>query len=555
MSSCNIASHLPALAARLPFKRAVVMPAGRDSAGRVAWAQLTFQQLDQLSNRYAVGLESIGIRRGMRTILMVTPSLDFFGLVFALFKIGATLVLIDPGLDRKALLKCFKEVEAEAFIGIPLAHVARVLFPGPFQSVKHRVTVGRRLFWGGHTLDEVGRLAGPPETPVAYAMAETAPEELAAVLFTSGSTGIPKGALYTHGIFDAQVRLLKQTYHFADDELDLATFPLFALFDPALGMTAIIPDMDARKPGSADPRKLLEAIQDQGVTSMFGSPALLDRLSQHCSDHQLRLPSLRRVISAGAPVTHSILSRMAGLLSEPAQIFTPYGATEALPVCNIGSAEVLASTVSRTAGGEGICVGRPAPEMTVRIIHITDEAIPAWSDELEVPDGVIGEITARGPVVTAGYFARAEQTRLAKIQEGDAIVHRMGDVGWRDAEGRIWMCGRKSHRVETPQGLHFSVPVEEIYNTHPAVKRSALAWRGSRPNQTPVVCIERRPGVTLPDEQLIRELQSLGGRFTITQGIQYIVIYPSTFPVDIRHNAKIAREQLARWVETVNLGC
>lgn len=546
--SCNIASHLPARAAETPYKRAVVVPVGRDKAGRVTWAQLTFLQLNTLSDRYALGLERMGIKRGTRTVLMVKPSLEFFALVFALFKIGTVLVLIDPGLDRKAVLKCFKEVAPEAFIGIPAAHVARLLFRDAFASVRVNVTVGRRLFWGGHTLEEVAEAGKAVGSHRPYVMAQTRPDEVAALLFTSGSTGIPKGAVYTHGIFDAQVRLLRQTYHFGDDELELATFPLFALFDPALGMTCVVPDMDASKPGSADPVKLIEAIEDHGVTSMFGSPALLDRLSQYCVAQGKVLQPLRRVISAGAPVRSDILERMNRILPPSTQLFTPYGATESLPVCNIGHHELLRETRQRTAQGEGICVGKPVQEQRVRIIRITDEPIEQWSDALLVPTGEIGEIVVRGPVVTTSYYARPEQTRLAKIQEGAHIVHRMGDVGWLDDQGRLWMCGRKSHRVHSAEGLLFSVPVEEVINQHPELKRSALVWKGVAPQQTPVVLLERLPGSTLPEHTLLEQVRALAAANPITARIQHFMVYGRPFPVDIRHNAKIAREKLAEWL-------
>lgn len=546
MTSCNIASHLPEMARLQPYKRAVVVPVGRDSNGRVTYAHYTFAQLNEASDRYARGLERIGITRGMRTVLMVTPSLEFFALVFALFKVGCTLVLIDPGLDRRALLQCFKEVEPEAFIGIPLAHVARILFKSSFSKVRICVTVGPRLLWSGYSLDDI-KETGPFQP---YQMAETMPEELAAILFTSGSTGIPKGALYTHGTFDAQVRLLKKTYHFEADELDLATFPLFALFNPALGMTAVIPDMDSRRPGAADPVKLIEAIEDQGVTSMFGSPALLDRLSRYTADHKIKLSSLRRIISAGAPMTHSTLERMSRALRPEACIFTPYGATESLPVCNIDHHDILNRTRQRTATGEGICVGKPVEEMTVRIIRITDDAIEEWQDDLKVPFGTIGEITVKGPVVTHGYYAREAQTRLAKIREGKQIVHRMGDLGWQESDGTVWMCGRKSHRVETADGMLFSVPVEEIFNQHPDVKRSALVWQGQRPDQLPVVLIEPEVARTRTDANLLQELRSMGAANPTTQSIKHILIWPDPFPVDIRHNAKIAREILAAALAT-----
>ena len=188
------------------------------------------------------------------------------------------------------------------------------------------VTVGPRWFWGGHRLRDLVD-AGTDD----WSMAPTEPDELAAILFTSGSTGVPKGAVYTHGMFDAQVRMLKQMYGFGTDEIDLPTFPLFALFDPALGMTAVIPDMDARKPGSADPAKLIDAITAHGCTNMFGSPALLRNLGRYGREEGVQLPSLRRVLSAGAPARSDVLRDVSTMLTDGAQIFTPYGATESLP--------------------------------------------------------------------------------------------------------------------------------------------------------------------------------------------------------------------------------
>jgi len=532
--SCNIASHLPAMARLQPHRRAVVVPAGRDPQGRVTWAHLTFAQLDARSDAFARGLRRAGIARGTRTVLLVKPSLDFFALTFALFKLGAVIVLIDPGIGRKALLGCLDEVEPEAFIGVPAAHVARLLFPRPFRKVRTLVTVGRR-FWGGHTLEEL-------LDPGPFEMEPTAPDEVAAILFTSGSTGIPKGAIYTHGIFDAQVRLIRSLYGIEPGEIDLATFPLFALFDPALGMTSIIPDMDARFPARADPVKLLEAIEDHGVTNMFGSPALLDRLSRHCVANGVRLPSLRRILSAGAPVRRDILARTASLLEKPAQVHTPFGATESLPVCSIGSDEVLGGTAAGTDAGLGICVGRPAPEMTVRIIRITDEPIERWSDDLLVPRGTVGEITVRGPVVTPGYWAREAQTRAAKIRDGEAIVHRMGDLGWQDEQGRIWMCGRKSHRVETAEGPIYPVMAEEICNAHPRVLRTALVGVGPRGAQEAVLFIEPEPGASTAG--LVEEVRAMAAAHEASARIRHFFLHEGSFPVDVRHNAKIDREKL-----------
>ncbi|AKU92029.1 fatty acid CoA ligase family protein [Vulgatibacter incomptus] len=534
VTTCNIASHLPAMAALQSDRPAVIVPAKGGG-----WERLSFRELDARSDLLAHGLESAGIASGTRTVLMVKPSLDFFALVFALFKVGAVPVLIDPGIGKRALLRCLTEVEAEAFVGIPAAHLARLLVPAPFRTVKTLVTVGRKLGWGGNDLESLARL-GAGKGP--YRMAETSPEALAAILFTSGSTGIPKGAIYTHGIFDAQVRSIRALYGIEPGEIDLATFPLFALFDPALGMTAVVPEMDARFPAKADPRKLVHAIEAHGATNMFGSPALLDNLSRHAEAAGIRFPTLRRVLSAGAPVRRDIVERMQGRLDGEAQVFTPFGATESLPVASIGSREVLEETSSRTATGGGICVGRPAPGITARIIRIDDGPIDSWSDDLELPRGEIGEITVKGDVVTPGYFARPEQTRLAKIRDGDAIVHRMGDLGWIDELGRLWMCGRKSQRVRLGDGRTlFTECVEQVANRHPAIRRSGLVQAG--PGRAALV-VEKEPSASANDDTLRSELRSL-----VDPSIEAILVHRGSLPVDVRHNAKIDRERLGRWAE------
>ncbi len=541
MTSANIASHVPAMAKLDPARKAIV---AADGSG--GWRSMTFGELDSRSDAFARGLESIGITSGTRTVLMVPPSLDFFPLVCGLFKAGAVIVMIDPGIGRRALLSCLDEVEPEAFIGIPAAHVARVLFPKPFRKVKALVTVGTRWFWGGYTASQVIERGGKEP----YAMTEPTPGQTAAILFTSGSTGIPKGVVYTHEIFDAQVRMIRATYDIKPGEVDLATFPLFALFDPALGMTAVLPEMDARFPAKAEPKKLIDALTANACTSMFGSPALLDNLSRYGVENKITLPSLKRVLSAGAPVRNDVLQRMSSLLAGDAQIFTPFGATEALPVASIGSKEVLDETAVGAASGRGVCVGKPVEGTTVRIIRISDEPIEQWSDDLLVPEGQIGEIAVSGAVVTREYYARPVQTKLAKIHEaGTGIVHRMGDVGYLDEAGRVWMCGRKSHRIETRQGTLFTVPIEEIFNQHPAVRRTALVGPGERGRQHPYVLIEREPNATLSDAQVVEELKKVGSQHLDTATLHSFHVYPGTFPVDARHNAKIEREKLAVWAK------
>src|SRR5262245_9270922 len=181
------AAHLPALARRQPDTPAIYCPSGRDTNGKQLYERWTFQQLDSQSDRLAQGLDRVGIRRGVRTVLMVPPSLEFFALTFALFKIGAVPVLVDPGMGVRNLGRCLAEAEPQAFIGVSKAHVARLLLGWARRSLQILVTVGRRWFWGGHTLRQVEAAGGAKSYPVA----QTTAEETAGILFTSGSTGPP----------------------------------------------------------------------------------------------------------------------------------------------------------------------------------------------------------------------------------------------------------------------------------------------------------------------------------------------------------------------------
>ena len=540
----NISSYLKRVAKIAPYKRAVVYPAGRDSSGRVMYSHLTFLQLDRESDCLAHGMENAGITRGTRTILMVKPSLEFFIIIFALFKIGAVPVVVDPGMGIRRMVECFKEGRPEAFIGIPQAHVIRTLYPKFFKTVRIWVTVGRRWFWKGFTLNQMRQVPWKP-----YSMAKTRENDTAAILFTTGSTGPAKGVVYTHGNFDAQLRHIKTHLGLSMDEIDLSTFPLFALFWPPLGITSVIPDMDSTKPARVNPKKIIEAIQDQGVTSMFASPALLNRVGEYGKNKNILLPSLKRVISAGAPVLPSIIEQFTPMLGENAQIHTPYGATEAVPIISITSNEILTETRKFSEKGYGICIGRPINDLKIRIIKISDDPIQKWSDDLEVEDGDMGEITVAGDLVTRQYFEKPEVDAVAKIEDKVFFWHRMGDVGWKDSRGRIWFCGRKSHRVVTKENTLFTIPCEAIFNNHPQVFRSALVGIGSRNQQKPVICIDlKRSRHHLNKKTIKNELFELAKQNELTKDIKSILFHKS-FPVDIRHNSKIFREKLAIWAK------
>ena len=426
MITANIASYLPLLAKKQPDTFSVVVQ-DKNKLKKASYDNAyTYQQLDEVSDLIANGLQAYGIKKGTRTVVMVKPGLDFFALVFALFKLEAILVMVDPGMGIKNLGQCLQEAEPEAFIGNSKANTARVILGWAKNTIHKTILVGGNVLSSKliTSLDEIKSLGKTTER-IEH---ETKAEDIAAILFTSGSTGVPKGVVYTHANFTAQVKALKALYNIQPGEVDLATFPLFALFAPALGMTSIIPQMDFTKPGSVDPIRIIDAVNNYKCTNMFGSPALLNRVGKWSENKEKKLPSLKRVLSAGAPVAPVVLKKFKILLNKDVEIFTPYGATESLPVSSIGSDEIINETAKATAAGKGVCIGKPVEGLDVRIIRINDSIISEWSDELELPANQIGEICVKGPQVTASYFNRDKQTALAKITSKDCFYHRMGDL-------------------------------------------------------------------------------------------------------------------------------
>lgn len=543
-AACNVGAFLTRAAAEAPNRAAVVWTSGRSGSDRATYDSISFSSLEALSNRYASGMSKLGIERGMKTLVMVRPGVDFIAIMYAMFKMGAVPVLIDPGMGMRRLLECVRDVDVQAFIGIPQAHVVRLLKPSAMPRLKYIVTVGRRWFWGGPTLEQIAKGTSDQFEPRC-----TTINDLAAILFTSGSTGPAKGVTYEHGTFEAQIHSIQQYYSIQPGEVDLPGFAPFALFSVAMGMTAVIPDMNPSRPAQIDASKIVRAIQDHRVTNTFGSPAIWDRVSAYCNERNIKLPSLRRVLMAGAPVSWRLVDATKKVLNPEADVFTPYGATEAMPVSSISGREILNGFGVKARNGAGTCVGESLPMLDVTVVPLTEGPLSEWSDDMLVPDGQIGELAVAGPVVTKEYWGLPDATRGAKIHEGDTVWHRMGDVGYRDEDGRIWYCGRKSQCVRVNGKVLYTDPIESIFNEHPDVYRTALVGVGPSGAATPVVIVEPKPG-RFPkgdrERQFREELLALGRAHDVSKSIDRILFHKS-LPVDIRHNIKINREALSTW--------
>lgn len=503
-----------------PDKAALIYP------NKGIWETVNYAQLLESTNRLALGLRACRVTPNMCAALMAQPSNEFFPFAFALLKLGIIPVIVDPAIGLKKLGACINESKPDIFIGNTLTHTLRVIFGWGKDTIQHNTSISKLLRITNHE----------PEITDYFPLAS----DPAAIIYTSGSTGRPKGVIYTQANFIAQLDMLQNTFNISPDEIDLPAFPLYAIIDVLLGVTSVIPDINFPVPGKTNPKKVVNAIQQFNVTNMFASPVVLDILANYGVQHNIELPSLKRVFTAGAPASTQLQKRFRNLLHDNTDLFGIYGATEALPIAKIESREIFDHAQNRTAQGAGICLGKPVGGANVRIIEITDDAIESWDDSIEVESSVIGEITVRGPAVTRSYINREEANRLSKIKDGDDFIHRMGDAGYFDEQGRLWYCGRKSHRVVTNNDVLFTEQIEGIFNEHPEIYRTALVGV----NKEPVLWVEPKHGTKIKRGKIRQELINLAKEHPQASKIKTF-LFMKKFPTDVRHNSKILREQLA----------
>lgn len=541
--SSNFAGALPQIAARRGDDLALVVQSAPGAPDvRTSWSALAASASAQ-----AHGLREAGVRRGDRVCVFVRPGAEWLALIYALLWLGAVPVLIDPGMGRAGVARCVARIAPRVFVGVPRAHLLRLIAPASFRTVELCLCAGA----GGVPFTRALRdLARPEAGP--FAPLEVALDDPAAVLFTSGSTGPAKGVLYTHGMLAAQRQALAELYAFGRDEVDLACLPLFALYATSLEWTSVLPDLDVSRPGSCDPQRIVEAIQTYGVTNTFGSPAIWRRVAPWCAERGVKLATLRRLMIAGASVPPRLVSACRALLGPEGDVHTPYGATEALPVASIAGAEIENSTRKLTESGRGLCVGRPAPGVEAAVLPIQDAPIARFDPLAVLPPGAVGELCVRGALVTATYAEEPEHTAAAKIPDPrGGLWHRMGDVGYVDEQGRLWFLGRKSQRLETARGTLLPDALENVFDQSEHVSRSALVGVGARGSERPVLVVV--PAAVPPRARVLRERLATeilrAALWHPACAVVEGVLFRDQLPVDVRHNAKIDRGALKLWAQ------
>ncbi len=523
------------------------------------YAHTTYGELAKLVNQYQRGLADLGLAPGDRVLMLVSPGADFLALSVAIAGRGATPVFVDPGIGLERLAQCIEDAAPHAFIGSPKAQILRYLKRSLFHRIKFYVTAADFAFSRGQSLGHFKRYANAPLPPVPLPVhqvdGELRAHNAAMIAFTSGATGVPKGVILTNEMLASQLRTIRDVLGQHTGARDLTLLPIFSLFNVALGVASVFPSMPVGKPLALDPAQVVKLVNDLDIESSFGSPTLWNKIAEYTFRLGCTLPTIKRVFMAGASVPSSTIRRVKGILPQ-AVISTPYGATEALPVTFITDAQ-LSGVEWKTAvtGEQGTLVGKPVPGCEVRIIKSSLDALKTLSECEPLPVGSIGEVIVMGENCSPEYLNRPEANRIGKIRDGDRFWHRMGDLGYLDTDGNLYYCGRKAHSVYTAERAFHSVPLEEIFNALPKVKRSALV--GIRAGREPAIVVEplpeHWPDTPQKEEAFRNELRALAQQSPLTASITQFFFHRS-FPVDARHNAKIFREQLSDWANKLIVG-
>lgn len=529
MEKCNIGSYLEAQYSKFPGEVAVILPEKGE--------QKSYFELHTESNGIAECLLSKGIGEGTRVLVMVRPGYELILITFALLKMGAIPVIIDPGMGLKNFLHCLNQARPQVLVGTSMALYFKNIFFRNYEPI--------RLILNIRSLIKASRPS------LKYEVVSLKPDSLGAIVFTSGSTGPPKGVCYTHTMFNAQIELLKNTFNLRRGEVDLPMLPIFILFNPALGVTSVVPKINPSRPIRLNPEQIVRYIDNYKVTTSFGSPVLWEKILNYIEKNDISLPSLKRIFMAGCTVPKSLIKRFYSIQPHIC-IHTPYGATEGLPITSVTAKERLENTDYMG----GVLVGKPVDNVQVKIISILEQPISRFFSKLELPAQQVGEIIASGPNVSKEYFNNPVATYYSKIYGEQKVWHRTGDLGYIDKGGNVYFCGRLKERVKTRASVFYTEPIEALFNEHPLVLRSALlgATIPGTNFKVPFVVIQPKPVPSLLIRKLksykflLKEIKQLALNYPLTRNIKHFLICHS-FPVDVRHNAKIHRLSLAKKFE------
>lgn len=475
--------------------------------------KVTFGDFEMAVNATAAGLLEKGIRKGDRVIVFVPMSEDLYRIVLALLRIGAVAVFLDEWVSISRLNACCRLAECRAFIGTSKSLLLAWFVPGLRQ-------IPLRL----------GLKYDPRKTPAK--LPQTDRDDIALITFTTGSTGIPKAAIRTHGLLYEQFQALAPLIRPQPGDICMPVLPIVLLINLGAGVTSVIADFNARKPLSMKPGKVADQLVRYEVNSIIASPFFFRQLSKYLIDNDLVLNGIEKIFTGGAPVFPIEAERYRRAFPS-ADIRIVYGSTEAEPISSITAEELTDRQDNALA--RGLKVGEVEGSASVKIIDIRDENIAVADmkalEDREVAQGEIGEIIVSGKHVLREYLRNPDASMRNKIFVGEQCWHRTGDSGYLDAQGRLFLTGRCSSLVRLHGQILPTFVFENHFQTLDGIEiGTILLWKGKI-----IAVAELR-------ESAVRD-QAKAAISAVHEAIEEVVLIKK-MPRDPRHHSKVDYEKL-----------
>lgn len=516
----NVYSKFHQICQDYPQKVALIIPA------KYSCQEYNYQQIQNLTASYQYFFKCQGIAENDHVAVFLRPGIEFIATTFALFSMGAIPVFMDPGMGLKKILSNLKSIKIKFIIAESI--VLFILFFLP-KIVGVKLKISKRKL----------KSIEDQKIPITKVSANTQ----SAILFTSGATGPSKGVCYTHEMFLNQISSIQSIFKIKHTDIDYPAFPLFSLFTLCMGATVVIPTIDPSRPSSCKPRVVLGEIKKYQATIISGSPAIWDKVSKYQKAHPLfqdYTNKIKTVIMFGAPVSYKIYQNFLPFLPS-GDIFTPYGATESLPVCVASAREILAHHLKDTLCGAGTFIGKPLPGVKIKIIPFGQTLIR----NKNLKDAAsFGELWVASNCTSKEYYQLELENQRSKIKDDEGETwHKMGDLVTVDEFQNLWFQGRIPHSANINEKIFTSISCEAIFNQHPIANRSALIQLNA---YSLAVVIESPSACKMSSKKrstIKEELKQLAKKYSHTDSIAQFYL-AKKFPVDIRHNIKINRELL-----------
>ncbi len=523
----NLAHFLQEQAAIRPHATALL------DGSNGALRRVTFAELERSSAQAASLLRAQGLGEGARALVFHPMAAELYAALGGMFRIGLTALFVDPSAGVEHIDRCCRLAAPSALLATPKAHLLR-LKSGELRRIPVKFATGMgapgAVRWSNR------KAMAPDETVVACA-----PGTPALATFTSGSTGLPKMAVRSHGFLREQHSAVQETLRLGEGDVVLSTLPVFVLSHVASGAATLLPNVDVRHPGRVEAGPLVQQMSDERVTCVEGSPALYERIVRWCADRGAKLTQVGKAFVGGAPVFPDLLRRMQETLPN-ATVTAVYGSTEAEPIAHVSLDEIGAEDVAAMTGGAGLLAGAVVSAAQVRIVPDTvgDPIGPfgeAAFDALCLAAGEPGEIVVSGPHVLPGYWqGHGDEETKFRVAVGDSEIvwHRTGDAGYFDARGRLWLLGRCIAKIADRHGVLYPFAVECAAHQHVEVRHAAFVAHNGRRLLALELYAGGRPGGDEGERRLAAVL-----REELAWAYVDEVRMLSQLPVDKRHNSKV----------------